>query len=259
MPDGTAAPQLRILLVEEQAAARDLVKLVLGGLRHRIESVADGGSALALAQRDPADLVLVSTTLPDTPGAALIAALRDLPALERAPIVAIYEGSAPVREACLAAGAAACLSRPLETERLLRLIKRLVRSGGRTAIPAQEPVLDLDHLRHFTDGDPQLESELSALFLSTSELYLQDMRQALQEGRAWTSSAHALKGASANLGARRVAALALIAERSEPSRGKLEAIERAIDEVRALFDQRGAASEPCPDREETEEAPREIP
>jgi CheY-like chemotaxis protein len=259
MPDGTAAPQLRILLVEEQAAARDSVRLVLDRLHHRVETVASGGSALARARRDPADLVLVSTTLPDMPGAALIGALRELPALERAPIVAICQGGAAVREACLAAGAAACLSRPLETERLLRLIKRLVRSGGGTAIPAQEPVLDLDHLRHFTDGDPQLESELSALFLSTSELYLQDMRQALQEGRAWTSSAHALKGASANLGARRVAAMALIAERSEPSRGRLEAIERALDEVRAVFDRSGAAPETGPDRGETEEAAREIP
>jgi len=193
------------------------------------------------------------------PGAALIGALRQLPALERTPIVAICQGSGAVREACLTAGAAACLGRPLEIEPLLRLIERLGGSRGGIGLPADDPVVDLEHLRHFTEGDPQLESELSALFLSTSELYLQEMRQALQEGRAWTSSAHALKGASANLGARRVAAMALIAERSEPSRGRLEAIERALDEVRAVFDRSGAAPEPCPDRGETEDAPREIP
>jgi CheY-like chemotaxis protein len=89
MPDGTAPTQLAILLVEEQAAARDLVKLVLGRLHYRIESVASGGAALAQAQRLPIDLILLSTTLPDMPGASLISALRRLPRLERVPIVAL--------------------------------------------------------------------------------------------------------------------------------------------------------------------------
>ena len=101
--------------------------------------------------------------------------------------------------------------------------------------PVPEPVLDLDHLRGFTEGDPQLERELSSLFLSTAEMYLQGMEEALTGGRPWTSTAHALKGASANLGARRLSALALQAERSEPNRAQLEAIEQAIEEVRALF------------------------
>ena len=111
---------------------------------------------------------------------------------------------------------------------------------------------------HFTDGDPQLEGELSALFLSTAEVYLRDMREALDEGRAWTSIAHALKGASANLGARRVAALALTAERSAPSRSQLDAIESAIDEVRAFFERRGAISDPR-DEPKGQGSPREIP
>lgn len=257
MADGTAAPQLRILLAEEQAAGRDLVKRVLGRLHHRLESVARGSRALARARRDPADLVLLSTTLPDMPGTRLIGALRALPGLERVPIVAICQGGAEVEQACMAAGAAACLGRPLEIEHLRRLIEQLVPPRPRAGVP--EPVLDLDHLRHFTDGDPQLEGELAALFLSTTEVYLQDMHAALQEGRAWTSSAHALKGASANLGARRIAALALMAERSEPSRAQLEAIAAAVDEVRVLFDRGGAAADRREDPQGTAESAREIP
>lgn len=258
MPEVTAAPQLCILLVEEQPDARDQVRLVLDRLHHRVESVADGGSALARAQRDPPDLLLVSTTLPDLPGAAVIGALRELPALERAPIVAICGGDAAVEEACLEAGAAACLSHPLDIEHLLRLIERLARSRAAPGA-TEEPVLDIDHLRRFTDGDPQLEGELSALFLSTGAMYLQEMRQALEEGRAWTSIAHALKGASANLGARRVAAVALIAERSEPSRGQLEALELALDEVRAWFERCGPPPQAVSEQAESGEAPREIP
>jgi HPt (histidine-containing phosphotransfer) domain-containing protein len=103
--------------------------------------------------------------------------------------------------------------------------------------PATEPVLDLDHLRGFTEDDPQLERELSTLFLATAEMYLQQMQEALTGGRPWTATAHALKGASANLGARRLATLALRAEGSEPDPGQLDAIAKAVEEVRALFAQ----------------------
>jgi HPt (histidine-containing phosphotransfer) domain-containing protein len=97
-----------------------------------------------------------------------------------------------------------------------------------------EPVIDLDQLHSFTDGDPQLESELLSLFLSTAETYLAKMSEALEAGEGWSAAAHALKGGSANLGARRVTALALAAERTPADAGQLEALRSAIEEVRAL-------------------------
>lgn len=239
MPERSTAPKLRILLAEEQAAARDLVVLVLGRLHYRIDRVATGRGALEQARREPADLMLLSATLPDMTAADLIRALRDLPGCDRTPMVAICPaGGTELRQACLAAGAAAYLTRPLEIERLLRLIEQLVRR--RYAVAAGDPVLDLDHLRGFTDGDPQLEGELSTLFLSTAEMYLRGMHEALTGGRPWTPIAHALKGSSANLGARRLSALALAAERSAPSSAQLEALERALDDLRAFFHHRVA-------------------
>jgi HPt (histidine-containing phosphotransfer) domain-containing protein len=105
-------------------------------------------------------------------------------------------------------------------------------------IEPAEPVIDMDHLLSFTDGDLELESELSVLFLSSAEAYYDKMTRSLQAGTPWTSSAHALKGASANLGARRLAALARAAEHQPPAAVDLETIRRAIDEVRAFFDGR---------------------
>src|ERR671919_2031147 len=233
MPQGTTAPEPRILLVEEQGAARDLVVLALRPLKYRVDSVASAGDALARAQPDRPDLILLSATPPEVSGAALVGALRQLPGLDQVPIVAICpEDRADLRQACLAAGATAHLASPLDMKRLRRLIEQLMR--GRSEIPTVEPVLDLDHLRGFTEGDPQLERELSTLSMATAEMYLQQMQEALTGGRPWTSIAHALKGASANLGARRLSVLALLAERSAPNRAQLEAIEHAIEEVRAL-------------------------
>jgi HPt (histidine-containing phosphotransfer) domain-containing protein len=106
---------------------------------------------------------------------------------------------------------------------------------------AGEPVIDLDHLLSFTDGDLELESELSVLFLSSAEAYFDKMSRSLQSGTPWTSSVHALKGASANLGARRLAVLARSAEHQPPAAAELQVIRRAIDEVSAFFGERQRA------------------
>jgi HPt (histidine-containing phosphotransfer) domain-containing protein len=101
--------------------------------------------------------------------------------------------------------------------------------------PEDQPILDMEHLASFTDGDHGLEDELAALYLSTVEVYLGQMEQALATGGSWRSAAHALKGASSNLGARRVAALALAAEHSTPSAALLKPLRAGIDDVKAFF------------------------
>ena len=93
-------------------------------------------------------------------------------------------------------------------------------------------MIDLEHLSEFTDGDRQLEGELLMLFLSSADVYLARMSEALRTGQSWTAVAHALKGASANLGARRVMEFALAAERSPPTAIQLEALRLALEEVR---------------------------
>lgn len=99
-------------------------------------------------------------------------------------------------------------------------------------------IIDEAHLTTFTDGDAALEDELAELFLSTALGYLKRMKEAIKEERSWSAEAHALKGASGNLGAQRVAALARRAEFMPPSADEIDAIERAIDDVRTFFAQR---------------------
>ncbi len=99
-------------------------------------------------------------------------------------------------------------------------------------------VVDEAHLASFTEGDARLEGELAELFVSTAHGYLKRMREAVQEKRAWSAEAHAVKGASANLGARRVAALARQAEFMPPSDEQIDAINEAIDDVAAHFSNR---------------------
>ena len=96
-------------------------------------------------------------------------------------------------------------------------------------------VVDQAHLASFTEGDAALEDEIADLFVNTARGYLKRMREAVNEERAWSAEAHALKGASANLGARRVAALARQAEFAPPSDEQVDVISEAIDDVATHF------------------------
>ncbi|MGI9436321.1 MAG: Hpt domain-containing protein [Geminicoccaceae bacterium] len=96
-------------------------------------------------------------------------------------------------------------------------------------------VINLDHLSAFTDGSRELEAELADLFLTTANRYLGGMKTALLEERSWAADVHALKGASANLGAQRVAALAAAAECVPSSNARLETLRSAVDEVACFF------------------------
>ena len=242
MPNGSAAPPPRILLAEEQAAARDLVTLVLGRRHYRIESVASGGSALALARRDPADLILLSTTLPDMPGPPLIGALRELPGAragaDRRHLPGRCGGSAGLH-----GGRRGGMPRSSARDRASR---RSDRAPGPAPRPSRGPRpragARSGSLRGFTDGDPQLEGELSALFLSTAEVYLRDMREALQRGGP---------GPRPRMRSRVRAPISAPAASPPGARGRALGAEpgparrdrTAIDEVRAFFERSSAISD----------------
>ena len=101
--------------------------------------------------------------------------------------------------------------------------------------------IDLAHFTSFTNGDQQLERELSSLYMTTADTRLDEMRQALAAGLPWDGPAHELKGASANLGAVEVAALAAEAETATPSEAQLSRLRAALDTVRHFFELRTRA------------------
>ena len=107
-----------------------------------------------------------------------------------------------------------------------------------TATSPGSAAIDVDHLVSFTAGDSQLERELFTLYLSTAEVYLVRMREAIGVDRDWCAAAHALKGASANMGAVHVAALAATAETVTPDGSAVDQLAAAVDDVRSFVDRR---------------------
>ncbi len=81
-------------------------------------------------------------------------------------------------------------------------------AGKRAAGPL---VLDLDHLRRFTMGQPAFEREILGLFAATLSQTLAALESA-DSASQWHMAAHTLKGSALGIGAGRLAALAREAE-----------------------------------------------
>lgn len=82
-------------------------------------------------------------------------------------------------------------------------------------VDANPRVLDLDHLAHYTAGDPTLQAELLGLFVVQMKAQL-ELLEAGAEGQDWLTATHTLKGAARAVGAWSVAEAAETVEALDP-------------------------------------------
>jgi CheY-like chemotaxis protein/HPt (histidine-containing phosphotransfer) domain-containing protein len=239
----------RLLIVGDPALSRGLMKMVLSRLGYVVTCVVTGQEALMALSHSSFALGLIALHLPDLPGLTLARRLREAPAPVGAmPIIMFGDAWDPARilESCREAGLAGYLPKPISIARLVSSIRDHVhRPQGEAGAPhvmPQPASFEIDRLNSFTAGDPQLERELISLYLATAGVYLDEMRGALGGGGGWAKAAHALKGASGNIGAAAVASLAGDAETCGPSPDRLAKLAAALDEVRAFLRQRTAAT-----------------
>jgi len=79
---------LIILVVEDNAITRKIMRLALSAQGYEVFEAADGRSAIAAMTQTRPDLVLQDLALPDIDGLSLARKLRTLPGREDVPIVA---------------------------------------------------------------------------------------------------------------------------------------------------------------------------
>ncbi len=238
-PSSCAHPGLcDVLIVGDAALCDGLMRAVLTRLGYGVVCVADAIEAFAALAHERADVVLVALHLADRGGIDFVQDLRRRRGAARHLPVIVF-GDARDREAarrdCRRAGAQAYIQKPISVSRLLSAIWGLIRlapagnAPPKPGDPMSTPV-DLAYLSDVSDGDTQLERELLALYLTTAEGYLRDLRHSLDAPAAWGRAAHALKGSSRGVGAGAVAALAEQAEHAAPSNALLEGLETALQQ-----------------------------
>lgn len=119
-----------ILLAEDNQANLSTLSNYLGAKGFRLLVAPTGEEAIALAQAQPPNLVLVDLQRSETDGLGVIERLRQIPSLAAVPILAL--GPQPSdRDRCLTAGATDCLPQPVRLKDLAHTIQTLLGRGGK--------------------------------------------------------------------------------------------------------------------------------
>jgi two-component system sensor histidine kinase/response regulator len=204
----------RILLAEDNLVNQKVALRLLEKLDYLVSVVADGRAAVAAWQSGNFDLILMDCQMPQMDGYTATREIRKLEHGEaRIPIVALTAHAMKgAQERCLAAGMDDYLSKPIDRIKLDACLDRLLSGAGATvsmraiqespvvADIAKDPV-DWGALLESVDGDEAFALDLANTFIATSDQELAAITRALNtgDGAAVRDSAHALKGAGANL------------------------------------------------------------
>jgi two-component system sensor histidine kinase/response regulator len=229
----------RILLAEDNLVNQKVALRILEKLDYRVDVVADGRAAVTAFQTGLFDLILMDCQMPQMDGYEATREIRTLEAgKQHIPIVALTAHAMKgADEKCRAAGMDDYLTKPIDRAKLDECLEYYLPSTGSTGVTQtinetaigvetiKESVAEgtgmandilVDHpvdwpaLLESIDGDKNFARELMEAFIGTGDQALAAIALALGKADYATmrESAHALKGASANLHASAASAAA---------------------------------------------------
>jgi signal transduction histidine kinase/ActR/RegA family two-component response regulator/HPt (histidine-containing phosphotransfer) domain-containing protein len=216
-----------LLVVEDEPVNRRLFGLLAERLGYTVETAPDGPSAVAAVARGGFGAVLMDCNMDGMDGFEATQAIRALSGdVSQTPVIAVtaraLQGD---RERCLEAGMDDYLSKPVEMRQLYGVLARWAplpdadrstpqalaaapsSSGSAGRSRADMDFSILESLRVYgKQGDEDLLSELVALYVRDARVRAQSLVDAVEARQVapTRSVAHALKGMSSNIGARKV-------------------------------------------------------
>ncbi|THF82208.1 response regulator [Cohnella fermenti] len=121
----TAFEGKRVLLVEDDIRNIFALTNVLKSHHLNVSFAENGREALELLEQDPSfDLVLMDIMMPEMDGYETMRAIRRMPPLEKLPIIALTaKAMKEDRMRCIEAGASDYISKPIDIDKLLSLLK----------------------------------------------------------------------------------------------------------------------------------------
>lgn len=124
----------QILIVDDKATSRELLRTVLERQGYAVTEAADGEEALQKARAESPDLIVLDLQMPVRNGYEVLGELRQDPRYAALPIIAITASAMQGdRERALAAGFTAYLTKPVALAQLRAEIRRLLPGSSATA------------------------------------------------------------------------------------------------------------------------------
>ncbi|WP_295672867.1 response regulator [uncultured Mucilaginibacter sp.] len=115
-----------ILIVDDDSRNIFALNLVLKSKGFRCLSANDGAMALKIiSEKAEINMVLLDMMMPEMDGYECIAAIRQLPGKRDLPVIAVTAQAMPGdRDKCLAAGASDYVSKPVNVDVLIGILKK---------------------------------------------------------------------------------------------------------------------------------------
>ena len=121
-----------VLVVDDNADTRAVVRWQLERWGYRVVEASDGGEALEVTVESKPDLVLMDLSMPRVDGYDAIRSIRGREEFARLPIIAVTAfDRADARDGSALAGCDHFLSKPIDYYRLQALAERLTKSARR--------------------------------------------------------------------------------------------------------------------------------
>jgi CheY-like chemotaxis protein len=223
---------LKVLLVEDNLTNQKVALKQLQTLGYRADAVADGQAAMVAITQSHYDLVLMDCQMPIMDGYEATQAIRDWETQSFHPnrIVVIAMTASDLQqdqERAIAVGMDDFVGKPVRRETLAIVLQRwsqvilasrvgfaptgasVISIASESASESCNPEsckqhLDLESLHLLSDNCPEFELELLQLFTQDCQMHLDLLHQAIAANDLLQveQSAHYIKGASANVGAK---------------------------------------------------------
>lgn len=119
-----------ILVVEDSPTMRQLISFAMKRIANsKVIEATDGVDALKKLSSDKVDLILADINMPVMDGLKLVSLVRGTPSYKDIPVIIITtEGAEEDKNKAIAIGANAYLSKPIQTQELIRLVSSFL--GG---------------------------------------------------------------------------------------------------------------------------------
>ena len=147
----------RILVVDDEAAMRDLLRIVLEKERHEVLTANDGVAGLSLATSRDVDLVISDIKMPGLDGVGLLAGLRQQGHTIPVIMITAYADSGSAIQA-MKQGAYDYLTKPFKMDEIKLVIRRALKEAARQAEtePAPAPQVEEPALRSIIGRGPRM-------------------------------------------------------------------------------------------------------
>ncbi len=215
--------RVRILVAEDNPMNLKLAVTLLKRAGFTVDPVENGRLAVEALKQVPYDLIFMDVQMPEMDGFEATRLIRKMEKEEKhTPIIAMTAHAMKGdRERCLKAGMDDYISKPIEPQVMIDTIEKWIKSSRRKQIPSPEasspnnrhsPILPLDikSVLQRVNGDRELLTEMLEEFMNYLPEQIDKLRTAVRQGdfQLVERESHSLKGASGNLGAKRIVDLA---------------------------------------------------